>query len=133
MSEWKDVHIIDIDLEASERIQPDRGKWRIYFMLSAPAPKIWADIFADGRKKPRHTRWPNAVAKGKHIILEAPPGEIELHKANLDQNVAYTNAAYRRRRDALSQAQAREGAEPADDRRLLQEIRQKLFGRAGRT
>lgn len=133
MSEWRDVHIIDIDAEASERIRPEQGKWRIYFMLSAPVPKTWAEIFADGRKRPRHMRWRKAVAKGKHIILEAPPSEIEMHKADLDQDVAYTNAAYRRRRDALSHGQERESAEPTDERRLLLEIRQKLFGQPAQT
>ena len=72
--------------------------------------------------------WRRAKATGRHIVLEAPPDEIEMHKSDLDEDMAYTNAAYRKHLEAVQQQKAREEEAAQDDRSLLHDLRQKLFG-----
>lgn len=128
MADWQDIHITDLDEQRSKRIDLDKAKWRFYFKLSAKAPKAWQQLFEQGRRSPRHTLWRRARATDRHIVLEAPPDEVEMHKSDLDEDMAYTNAAYRKHLEAVQQQKAREEAAAQDDRSLLHDLRQKLFG-----
>ena len=127
MAEWQDIHITDLDEQLSERVEPGSPMWRFYFKLSAEAPNVWQQIFEKGRKFPRHTMWRRAEASSRHIVLKAPLDEIEMHKSDLDEDMAYTNAAYRKHLEEVHQQEMREAEATQDDRSLLQDLRQKLF------
>ena len=127
MAEWQDIHITDLDEQRSARIEPVSAMWRFYFTLSAQAPTAWQQIFKKGREFPRHSLWRKAKATNRHIVLEAPLDEIERHKSDLDEDMAYTNAAYRKHLEAVHQQKMREEEEAQDDHSLLHDLRQKLF------
>ena len=128
MSEWQDITITDLDERLSERIEPGRNMWRFYFKLSAEAPTVWRQIFEEGRRFPRHTMWRRAEATSKHIVLKAAPEEIEMHKSDLDEDMAYTNATYRKHLELMLEQEKREAETTKDDHSLLKDLRQKLFG-----
>ena len=113
----------------SKRIDPERALLRIYFKLSAEAPRKWEQFFEDELRFPMHTLWRTATLKGKHIVLESPLDEIDIHFQDLVKNVVNANEAYRKRLGLVSRREENESERAKDDGSQLAEIRRKLrFG-----
>ena len=45
MSEFKDIEITDIDERLTERMDPIKAMFRVYFKLSAEAEPVWEQLF----------------------------------------------------------------------------------------
>ena len=43
-----------------------------------------------------HTLWRTATLRGKYIVLESPLDEIDIHYADLENNVTASNAGSRK-------------------------------------
>ena len=128
MDEWQDIAIVDLDDGLSERIEPNKAMFRFYFKLSAAAPELWQELFEQTRKFPRHSLWRTAWPESEHIVLECPAETLEMHKADLDEDVANTNAEYRKHLKQTTQQERKAAAQATDDRGLLRDWRKKLFG-----
>ena len=128
MSGLSDIRIIDIDKRRSERVDPKRQMFRVYFKLSDEAMPVWEKMFEMERRYARHSLWRKARADGKFIILECPLDEIDMHKADLEQDVANANAAYRKHLGHTQKQEAGAGRKAKTDGGLIAQVRQRLFG-----
>lgn len=89
---------------------------------------IWEALFEQERRWARHSLWREARAEGKFIIVECPLSEIEMHKADLDEDVANTNVAYRKHLGAAVVQEAKNAAKDKSDGGLIAQARKRLFG-----
>lgn len=128
MAEFADIRIIDLEERLSERIDPRRELFRVHFKLSAEPEPEWEDLFEQQREWPRHSLWRKARVSGKYIVVECSLSEIEMHKADLDEDVANANAAYRKKVGATVGQEAKEEKKAKDDGSLIAGVRKKLFG-----
>lgn len=70
--------------------------------------------------------WRTATVEGEHIVLECPADTLEIHKADLDEDVANTNAVYRKHLVASEARAAKAAVTAKGDRSLVREWRKKL-------
>lgn len=129
MTEFADIRIVDIDQRRSERVDPNKGMFRVYFKLSDEVMPVWEKLFELERQYARHSLWRKARTDGKFIIIECPLSEIELHKADLDEDVKNTNAAYRKHLGTTLLREAKEAGKGKTDGGLVAQARKRLFGK----
>ncbi len=97
LSDFEDIRIIGLDESKTYKPNPEKLLYDIYLNLSMRPPMDWRDIFMAERSFPRHTMWRKAWIEGDCIVIYCVPEELEKYHLNdLKQDVANSNAKYRK-------------------------------------
>ena len=68
---------------------------------------------------------------GERIVVECPLDETEMHKTDLDVDVANTNAVYIKQMRQTERQEKKTAVKAKSDRTILRGLRRKLFGKKG--
>ena len=67
----------------------------MYLELSEVPPSGWSNFFDQERNFPRHSMWREARIKGKYIVIDCVPEELEnYHLSDLKEDVLNANRKY---------------------------------------
>jgi len=132
MITFKDIEIIDLEVNETQRDSLDKDRFTVTFILSDKPPYEWGTILKDICEEAlsKESRWPldsvtriraNPHVYGGNIIVSEREQYLEKCKEMLDECVAKTNAKYRQHL----------GTE-ADDRKRISSLRGRLFGKKNR-
>lgn len=128
MPEFKDIKIVGINEEASlNKPDPSTGLRTIVLVLSAPAPKEWADFFNEHWTYTLYKPKRRARVAGPRLEISCLLDEFqEHHLAPLKQLVADSNEAYRKlftKRQTEEQERAAREAADLEKIRALKNIK----------
>lgn len=129
--DFKDIKIIDIDINRTKPSQTAPGYRHMYLKLSDKPTNEWINLFNRSHSIPRHTMWREAWIEGNYIVVDCVPKEIETHHlADLKQDIEKANNSYH---DYLKKAEERAGyrkqqqsAEKEELEQLKKDLKDKL-------
>jgi hypothetical protein len=90
-----DIKIVSLEDEMTVESPNEPKLFYIFLKLSQTPPPLWAKLFAESRKIPRHPKWRKIWLDRKFLVAECKPEEIETHHlADLKKDLAYANSKY---------------------------------------
>jgi hypothetical protein len=97
LNDFEDIRITGLDESKTYKPNPEKLLYDIYLNLSSRPSMDWRDIFMAERSFPRHSMWRKAWIEGSYIVINCVPEKLEKYHLNdLKQDVANSNAKYRK-------------------------------------
>lgn len=114
--EFKGIRIVGYNLEATT-VSPNAPGLRLMPLeLSESPSRVWAEMFKEERRFPKHSMWRHAEVKRDAIVVECAPEELPRLLEDLKENVSAVNEKYRQYVKKVEQH------EEAEQRRRQEEL-----------
>lgn len=127
MSEsFEELRIVDLDVEKTRPSPKASGLRHMFLRLSGFPPAVWVQLFNNERAYPRHTMWRHVWVEREYIVVDCAHEEIELHLADLKEDVANSNAKYRQYMARVKAENEKKAEEKQREHDELQNLKKKL-------
>lgn len=135
MTEFKDIKIIEIDMERSQKtLDVDNRRIHVHYELSTKPPSEWANIFMATHGRSNLYRQFQAKLSGKFIVLEMGTDEISQaiapeYRPLLDEDVSETNRKYRQLLEERARNQVARDARSQRERETARQMLKRMIGK----
>lgn len=127
LNDFEDIRLTGLDESKTYKPNPEKLLYDIYLNLSSRPSMDWRDIFMAERSFPRHSMWRKAWIEGSYIVINCVPEELEKYHLNdLKQDVANSNAKYRKYLYEVIQKEKEEIEKKNYERNKFKDIKTRL-------